>query len=286
MPRRSFDSEDEQSSLPGWISLAPFALAALAFLQAAALGSAASRIATVGLALAGVGSAIVCRRTSRTNTDKVWLTLGGVVCTLAILLAVLAPGTLNRWWAMNGEVEKDADPSIQTLVDLDKLKGAGRPMAPDEWADARSQAIRFGDDLTVGVESVKKGKVSCMGDQSFLLVQFRIGNLSVIKTQPLIGFAEEGRRPNLTDAQGHALVFREYLLRKRVSGPPLYERPGSGATVVARALSQDVLLVFDLPASPDQPMRLTAPAAAWERPGSVRFEIPGLFESRYPDKNQ
>jgi hypothetical protein len=128
-----------------------------------------------------------------------------------------------------------------------------------------------------------------MGNATYLLVSLRIANLSRVTTVHFTGFVGDGA-PVLKDDSGRSFALKKQRLRQRVSGAPVFEDAPAGPLDIEinsrQNPSQDVLLVYELPAAPEG-LRLEVPAAAWKRKGACRLRIAQLFDSPlFPDKNE
>jgi putative heme-binding domain-containing protein len=231
-----------------------FAVAALAVLAASLGGVRWLTLASAGLGIATACAGLwVCRLRGRLS-----LLLGGGLCTAILLLAVLAPGVLNPFWAMDSRPAQ-ADPNRLEMVSLDRAREDGRPLAEGDWADADTEGFRQ-DDLFIHLESVKAGRLLERGGASFLLVHFHLVQFQPGRTVEFERFAPGKNEPVLTDDTGRPYSF----VVDRVKKPP---------TKFDVLLKVDHLLVFELPPSQVRELKLEVPAAAWGRQGVCRFRI-------------
>jgi hypothetical protein len=261
--------------------------AALAAAQAAGLGRSAQRGITIGLAVCGLLSVLVAvwnTRKNREDKDVAWFGIGAVVNAAVLLLVFLAPGALNQWWGF-APPPPPPDPNAQVVVPYQDHLGKGR-IAEDGWADAATEAIRFGRNAVVRVEYAKLSRVQGMGDAKYLVVCVRFANLA--NQFFFTGFAGD-TLPVLKDESGRELTLKNQLIRQRISAPaPVFEPAPTGPInikVGGGNPSQDVMLVFEAPPAL-QGLTLELPAKVIGRDGICKLRIAQPIESLFPDKNE
>jgi hypothetical protein len=272
--------DDEQETV--WISpwgASAFCVSAMALLQASTLGS---WWLTVALAAVGVvlfAGGVWATRERRRVKDRVWLTLGGTVSGAALVLALFAPGLLNRYWAMDIRLARP-DVNEQFVVNRDTPLDEGRRMPADESANAATDGIRQ-EDMFVRLESVKKGTLP-KGDGVALLFHVRLINCKHERTIEVEGFVSE-HKPVLTDESGQVCAFVEQRMRKQSRTQVVFEASQRVAHIEA-ADRQDYLLVFAAPAKTTN-LKLELPSSAWGRKGTCKFRISNLFEAQVRRSN-
>jgi hypothetical protein len=269
--------EDEEGS-PEWINpfgLASLGSAALAVFVAALL---AWRWLTLGLAALGGLAVFLGFRADPAklqDKDRVWLTLGGILNAVVVLLVLFAPTVLNAWWGMDNAAPRDFN-AMMIVRRTDPL-GEGKPISAEDCADAYTEAIRQ-EDVVVSVESVRIGSVPGRSG-NFLIVFVRLANRGE-RILPVEPFDQQDHQPKLTDDSGQAVLFvepRKWVVRPRKAGPPLFE-PASGQSAELAALGYlDYQLVFAAPPTPFRPLKLEIPASTWGRSGECRIRISQLF---------
>jgi hypothetical protein len=208
--------------------------------------------------------------------DKTWFACSGTLGGLIILLICFAPGVINDDWAMDGTISKP-DPNELTVVPKDKGLQKGRALVKDEALDTETDAYRQ-DDILIRIESAKIGQVPRKGETPYLLVRFRLVNLSQVDSFTFYGFHEN--QPVITDESGRTLAFIEQRLKQIKNRTEVFEewRGGQSMQIGTRA-SQDVLLIFESPSGGDS-LILEANSAAWGRKGVCRFRLEGISPAK------
>jgi hypothetical protein len=256
--------------------LVGFCCIALALAQAALIGT---RWLTILLSLAGMsiaGYAIWWRPEKQQPRDKYWFGSSLFLGTLIILLICFAPGVINDRWAIDATIAKP-DPDLLTAVPREKAMQKGRELSQGESLDAATEAFRQ-DDVVIRIESAKIGQVPGKGETAYLLVQFRLVNLSQVESIAFEGFLEN--QPVLTDESGRQIRFIEQRLKQIKNRSVVFEEwSGNRSIVVSARGSQDVLLIFESPPGGDG-LQLEVNSASWGRKGACRFQIAGISPSK------
>lgn len=163
------------------------------------------------------------------------------------------------------------------------LKGNGmaanQPFGADDWVDASANALRCGD-LRVDVISVGIGPVELRGNSSaslssvrFLTIRLRVSYEGIVARQtPYEPWSDRAgapskHAPTLTDNQGQTYAQKTFDAGRKVAGRVDVDNLNPGHQV------RDVL-VYPLPASGAEPLRLMLPASAFGQSGAFRFHIP------------
>jgi hypothetical protein len=224
----------------------------------------------LGIAITGYGA--WRWRTNNRPRDKTWFAFSGSLGGLIILLICFAPGVINDDWALDGTMSKP-DQDELTAVPKDKGLQKGRALAKDEVLDAEADAYRQGD-VAIRIESAKIGQVPRKGETQFLLVRFRLVNLSQVESFTFYGFHEN--QPVLSDNSGRTFAFIEPRLKQIKNKTEVFEEwSGSQSVQIGTRASQDVLLIFESPPGGDS-LQLEVNSAAWGRKGVCRFRIEGI----------
>jgi putative heme-binding domain-containing protein len=251
-----------------------FALAVFGLLAASLGGDLrlSNALALLGLVVVGAGVAFTWRK--RQLRDSVWLGVGGVMSGLVLNLIVFAPGLLNNNRVMDVAIP-EGDPNRLVSVALDEPMGQGRQLAADEGVDAAKEGIRQ-DDLFVRLDSVSAGRLPERGPATYLLINFRLTQIRREGTNSFQGFADEKRRPVLTDNLGRSYAFLSHRPRKPFT------------TKFDMPLEIDHVLAFTLPTADFESLKigslnLEVPAAAWGRQGTCRFHIKSIETEAPPD---
>lgn len=275
------DSED--SAVPAWMNVwgvVACALGIVALLSASTVGI---RLLTVLVSAIGLGTALVgcfVGNVAFQTKDRAWLAFGGFLCAWVLALAAFVPGLLNSYWVLNRTVER-VEPDKQFIVPRDQLRDAGRSAAPDEGADALTEAIRQ-HDVIIRVESVKLGTLPDKGRGSYLLIHLGLAN-SGGEAITIQGFGRDKHTPALTDQSGRAFAFLDQRQRIPAKGAPVFAA-ATGGIELAPPNRQDYLLIFETPltglkpAALNTPAKLEVPSSAWGRNGVCQFTIPKLFD--------
>jgi hypothetical protein len=275
--------EQEDTSILRWFShwgMASVFMASISLFQAYIVGmqSLTVILSFIGLVVTYLG--FRSTRGERRPADWVWLSVGGVLnCTVGILTLV-APGSLNKWWALNEEVIlSDIDERI--AVPRDHSSDAGRQLKPDEWADAATEAIRQ-HQIFIRIESAKVG--SSAGTGSGLLIHLRLLNMGHGDAINFQGFSGGGHEPVLKDDSGQSYPLQEHKVRKASRGAPVFESFTAGQVELPMSTPLDQLLVFAYPAAQIKALNLEIPSSAWGMKGMCKFRIDGSMDSFLTDK--
>jgi len=248
-----------------------FALATLALLLASLVGV---RSLTITLSALGVGVAVLGQVASWRKprpADRVWLPLGGFASAAVLALTLFAPGLLNGFWALDVPIPpRDANKLMRAPRDQTGVEET--PLAAGDWVDATTEAIRQ-DDLLIRVEKTWSGPLEDKGPTSYLLVYFRLVNHGSGQSIPFEGFGTDKHRPVLTDDLGHSYPFLEQRPRKLNVRGAIFEAAVSPAGLVLQRGKLDSLLVFQVPASPSDTLKLELPASAWGRQGVCKMRL-------------
>jgi hypothetical protein len=286
------DLPEPESSMPEWVSpwgLASFVLATVALLSASVVGI---RVLTLGLAALGLGVALLGIPATKEPTakDRLWLTMGGLLSGLILLMTLFTPGLLNNRWPLDVAALR-ADPNKQVVVSRDQPLGEGRPLPADGGADAATEGIRQ-DELLICAESAKAGRLPDKGKATFVLVHFRLGNMSHDQIA-FRGFDSDMHKPLLTDSAGRSYVFLEQRKRLPTRDGTFFDSKATpGGVDVPPLTVQDYLLVFESPDASftaskfDVPAKLEVPASAWGRNGVCQFRIAAFFDARLPNSKK
>jgi hypothetical protein len=267
------DDDDEEESK--WVSpwgASAFSAGTLALLQASLLGVWWLTIALGILGLALVGQGIVATGRDRQLKDRMWFTLGSLVNIGVLGVALIAPGLLNRYWAMTA-VPPHEDPQQIMMVGRTTPQEKGTPIGAADWGDGRDMALRQ-ESVFMRVESVKAGSLPGKADGS-VLIHLRIQNARHERTITIEPFSNDGHRPVLTDEAGRAFPFVEQKLRKPAKGAPVFI-VDSRVVELNPDERQEYLLVFAA-AGRWEKLKLEMPASAWGQKGAFKFRIPGHF---------
>lgn len=272
--RTAEDSEEKAGSLPAWLSpwgLGGFALGGLGLLLASLTGV---RLLTITLAAVGLGIVVLgvwATRKERETKDTIWLSLGGLMAGVVLCLSLFSPGLLNIRWALDQAVVQ-TDVNVQTRVPRDKPQQEGKPVAPEDWIDASTEALRQ-DDVVVRVESVFAGDLAEMGG-NYLQVHLRLTNSGQVRTIKFEGFGTDKHKPILSDDSGRSYSFVEQW-PKRLNAKGLeWDRAGQRFGELTPAGLLDRLLIFQMPPAGVENFKLEVPAAAWGRKGTCKLRIP------------
>jgi hypothetical protein len=201
------------------------------------------------------------------------------VSLVTLSVTLFAPGVLNRYWAMDAQVPRP-DPHLLVVAPINQESDKGRPLAPEEWADASMQVIRQAD-VFVRILAVQTGPIKERGPKALLLIQFRLactGNEGPIVFE---GFGRE-HQPSLKDAGGQSRAFLEQRKRKLPAGGLVFLAGDPERAEVMPGRFLDFQLVFELPPASSAPWNLELPASAWGRKGICKLRIAGPFEPILP----
>jgi len=275
------DFEDDISA-SNWVSpwgLAAFCFAVLALLLASVVGMRILTIALSAVGLVAVAFGIWASRGDRQIQDWIWLALGGTTSGAVVVLALAKPDVINSRWAIDFSIAP-SDPNQQVLVPRDYPRDEGKPLSPEEWVDAATEAIRQ-DELFVRVDSVQSDRLPDKGDTRYLLVHLRLSNSGQGRSIAFAGFSKNHHVPVLMDDSGHAYPFVEQRRgRKIINGPVVYEVPDAKVVQLLPTRLMDYMLVFAAPPEKVGPLKLEVPASAWGRTGVCKFRCPGYFKAK------
>ena len=224
-------------------------------------------LSALGFAVVLVGS--WASRSHLPARSGVSLVLAGIVCAAVALVSVFAPGFLNSDLRMKAPVP-ESDPNLQLVVSLEATleKDKGRPLAEDEWVDASKAGIRQ-DDLFIRIESVKIGRLPERGAKSYLLINYRVNQFRPGRKMAYQRYLPGESEPVLTDDSGRSYAF-------------VFDRIRKTATKFHVLLRVDQILVFELPPSGIESLKLELPASAWGRQGVCRFRIADVVQEPIP----
>lgn len=219
------------------------------------------RFGTVGAAaLGGLLAAAAVFGSRRPAYPLAAAVLNGLV----LVVAVLLPGWLGLPSWRPTPVNKDAH-TVQILGD----EGLQKPQS--EWVDI-GQSWQFDDVRVKGSASV--GPVELVGPQGkviwtrqrYLAVRVKVGNVGVARPIPFQGWGPATVK--LTGAGGTAVPAARF---ETGWYPTEQSKPAS----LLPGKSADWLLLFELPATPTESLRLELPGAPAGVPDTaVRFQIP------------
>lgn len=259
-----------------WGALA-FALAVLALFVASLT---LQRSLTITLAGLGVIAAALGLTGWSTRRDRPWLIVGGCLGGAVVLLGSFYPWVLNNYWALDVPVN-EPDPHPLVVTPRTDVRATGRPLTPDTWADADTEAIRQ-DDLLIWLHSVVAGRLPEKPTKPYLLVNFKMSQLRTdrdITVSPLTG----NQSPVLTDATGATWTLVEQRPRRYTITPfdtfllidqiLVFELPPA---VLQLPAAKDDVEDSELPAD----LKLEVPASAWGRNGVCRFHIAKMDDER------
>lgn len=257
-----------------WGALA-FALAVLALLLASLT---LQRSLTITLAGLGVIAAALGLPGLSSRRDRPWLIVGGFVGGAVVLLGSFAPWVLNTYWALDLPVH-EPDPHPLVVTPRTDVRAKGRPLTPDTWADADTEAIRQ-DDLLIWVHSVVAGRLPDKPAKPYLIINFKMSQLRTDRDIAVSALTGK-RSPVLTDAAGANWTLVEQRPRRAVITPfdsyvlidqiLIYELPPAVLQLPASKAEGS-----ELPAD----LKLEVPASAWGRNGVCRFHIGKMVDER------
>ncbi len=277
------DEEDGDRSLADWLSpwgTSSVCLASASLLQSSLLGfrSLTVIIGFIGLAVVYLG--MRATKDFRPTKDVIWLSLGGVSNMAIVAVALLTPGVLNEWWALDAATSLPREQRSGVAVPRDAVMDTGRPVAEEDWVDAATEAIRK-EYLAVRVESVKVATPKGSGGAQ-VLVHLRLMNAGSGEPISVQGF--NAAPPTLKAESGSDCPFVEFKVRKQARGAPAFE-PASGQPLeLSLERPQDFLLVFTSGSPSASSYLLEIPASAWGRKGICKLRIPASFDSSLSDK--
>jgi hypothetical protein len=246
----------------------------MALLSASLVGARGLTLGLATLGLVMVVPGIAAAKEKPQARDRGWLALGGGMSGLILCLALLFPGVLNSYWAIDFAVDQP-EQDLLVAAPREEPKGEGKTLGADDGADAAREVIRH-NELLVSVESVRAGPLADKGQASYGLVHLQFANIG---SAPIAftGFEKGKRQPALTDTSGRAYAFLEQRQRLRARGEPVFDAPKTGGVELFATGSQGYLLVFELPPGGLKTLKLEVPAQAWGRKGMYQFLISGPF---------
>jgi hypothetical protein len=249
-------------------------LAGLGLLQASLVGVRWLTTLLAVLGIAAVVLGIVFTRRNMKTKDRTWLTLGGALSGVVLLVVHYSPGTLNLRWGMDFPVAQN-DPNKMERISREHPELEGKPLSAEDWVDASTEAIRQ-DDVGIRVESVSAGELPEVGPKSYLQVHLRLLNFGQNRLIKVEGFDTDRNKPLLTDDSGRSYPLLEVWPRKGSKAPPVFEKsaPQTGLSPGRRL---DRLLIFQLPAAGVGALKLEVPASAWGRKGSCKMRLPADY---------
>jgi hypothetical protein len=216
-------------------------------------------------AIAGIVGLIACRRSRRVEKPLVMPVTAAVVGLFVFLVALVFPPALGPGY----EAARDRAPSaseIRVIPHTSHLQDSD--LQSGEWVDASKASLQQG---RVRVEVTDVSII--LGPEKELRVRIRMQRTKKGEEIAAGAFAaplvwDERARATLRDAAGTSYVQKPSVPgRARGTGP-------SSASMVTVDVSHE-LLVFDLPSSPTDGLKLELPAAAWGGTGVLKFSIPG-----------
>jgi putative heme-binding domain-containing protein len=234
-------------------SLASLTLAALAALMASLTSVRWLTLAAAGLGLAAVGAASWARRGSRAAGDGAMLIFSAILCAGVVLVTAL-----NSFRSVDAG-PPETDPHAVLVVARERPLEGSRPAKDGECVDAATEGY-IQDDLFIRVEEARAGRLPDEGTKQFLLVRFRVNQIHQDAPRAYERFVRGRTEPVLTDDTGQSYAFVVDRVRKE-------------PTKFDLILNVDHYLVFELPPSAVQGLKLEVPASAWGQPGRRRFRI-------------
>jgi hypothetical protein len=278
--RAASDSVDELDAQASWINpwgAAALGAATLALLQASLVGiwTLTLALAVLGLVLVGLGIRDTQQQQERRRADRAWFAATGSLCAIILLVALVMPGLINHWWAIDASVPR-SDANRLVAVNRDNPLDAGRELSADDWVDATTEAIRQ-DDVFVRVESVKLGTLSGK-DGTYLQVHLRVGNCKNERTIAVEGFGANKQRPLVTDEAGRSYDFVEQRPGRPAKGGAVFSASTPAAATLGGADRKEYLLLFSSPVSRFEAVKLAVPASAWNRKGVCKLRISRAFD--------
>lgn len=247
--------------------LTPAFLASLAVCIASLVGF---RWLTISLTLLGLAVAlmgILAYRGRDAARSRILSAVGGILSSAVLLVTLFLPSTLNPLWTADS-LSNVSDPNECLVVPRNKTRGAGKPLAENQWVDAAVEGIRQ-DDLFIQLQSVKSGRLPDKGTNTYLLINLRLDQMRDGQSHRFERFAKGNREPKLTDDSG-----REY--------PFLGDRIRKAPSKLDRLFMVDQLLIFELPTQ-SRFLNLVLPASVWGREGECRFRISEIVNEPPPD---
>jgi hypothetical protein len=268
--------------LPPWMSAWGFGsllLGGLALMTALFLSPRWLPLVLAGLGVATVAVGVVKTGKKGNANDGLWLAAGGILSLVVLGLTLIAPGILNRYWAMDEAV---ARPDPQQLVALsDRLDDKGRTLAPTDTADAVTESIGQ-DGVSLRIMSVGIGAIEGKGAKQLLLVRVRVSSAGYQQAITFEGFSTDKHRPTLKGAGGEPYAFLEQRARKLPAGGVVFLAAAAQPVAIPPTRFLDYQLVFEPPPAEFPALILELPASAWGRKGVCRFRIDRFFEPNFP----
>lgn len=155
---------------------------------------------------------------------------------------------------------------------------AHQPVGEDDWVDASANALKRGD-VRVEIVSASLGPVGLKGNPSsttserYLTIRLRVSDEGIVFQQtPYLPWSDRAEvlskhPPTLTDDQGRTYTQKTFNSGSKVAG-----RGEADTLIPGRQLRE--VLVYPLPASGVEQLRLMLPASAFGLTGAYRFQIP------------
>ena len=265
---------ENDAALPpfGVISLL---LGVMAWILAEILGIRSLTIAMAGIGIALVLVNVVLRVVTRRTRGVVWDGVGATGCTIILSLALFAPAWLNAFWAMDTVVPVN-DANKFELIARDQPKGAGRPMAEDEYCDVMMDAVRQ-DEIVIRVEYLRNLPLPDKGPELYALIHLQFTHIGSANKVP-ISWSDKDKKPALMDESGRSYAFIEQRSRKEMKVGEVIFEPTIQQNELLPKSRLDQLLVFEAPAKMEG-LKLHLPASAWGRQGVCKLRIEKVFEA-------
>jgi len=272
---------DEPEVLPPWPlvllrkwmnPLAAVSLGVCALtLVVAATGRLSWLVAPLG-AVAGVIGLIACRRAFKAGKALVMPVTAAALGLFAFFVAVVYPPALGPGY----EAARDHAPSASEIRIIPHASHLSDPdVQSGEWVDGSKASLQQGR-VRVAIADV----FTQPGAEKELCIRIRMQRTKTGEEIAAGAFAspltwDERIRATLRDAAGTS-----YIQKPGVPGRARGAGPSSASTVTVDVSHE--LLVFDLPPSPTDGLKLELPATAWGGTGSLKFSIPGVMVRTAP----
>lgn len=258
------------------------------------LGLLAIPVAVIGIILAVVGGIVAIAKQGKGIGLPI---LGGVICTGALILPILATGGASAAFsqavieARNRKIQ-DAKVTVVPKADSAPNSATATPQAasPDlespktPWNDA-ANALRLGD-IQVQIKSLKVGKIAVkdtLGDntesnEDLLAITIEVSNLSV------------GKKIDFVTWRGERMSFDRAFASLTDDNENTYRRINFGVTtkIVGGVDNESIypgkaltdVLVFEKPVDAARWLHLELPAKNFKGEGVLRFEIQASMISK------
>lgn len=194
-----------------------------------------------------------------------------ILLSIPCLLVLLFVGT----WPLSAA----KPPSLVAVPLKQSGMAAHRAVGEEDWVDASASALKRGDvcveivSAQVGAVELKQNASSSTSGERYLTIRLRVSYEGVISKQtPYDPWTDRADSPSknpatLTDNGGRSYAQKTFDSGWKVAGRADIDNLNPGHQVKE-------VLVYPLPASGVEQLRLTLPASAFGLTGAFRFEIP------------